>query len=106
MPRAGLACTNAAWAAAGLAGEIGYPAVTTGLLAGRRASASRPWTSTGGQGLVAGVDGAGDALADVAQLPGLGFGQGVEDQAADFAGVAGAAWVTLAWPWPVRVARV
>ena len=78
MPRAGLTRTNVARAAS-LASDIGYPAVTTGLLAERPASAPRPGTSTGGQGLVAGVDGAGDALADLAQLPGLGLGQRVED---------------------------
>ena len=33
----------------------------------------------GGHRLVVGVDGAGDALADLAQLPGLGLGQRVED---------------------------
>ncbi len=38
---------------------------------------------------VVGVDGADDAAADVAQLPGLGLGQRVEDQAADLLDVAG-----------------
>ena len=36
-----------------------------------------------------GVDGADDAPADLAQLPGLGLGQRVEDQAADLLDVAG-----------------
>ena len=89
MPRTGLTRTSVVGAAASLPGEIGYPAVTIGLLGGRSASAPRPWTSTGGRGLVVGVDGAGDAPADFAQLPGLGLGQRVEDQAADFVGVAG-----------------
>jgi len=39
--------------------------------------------------VVAGVDGADDAPADLAQLPGLGLGQRVEDQAADLLDVAG-----------------
>jgi hypothetical protein len=43
----------------------------------------------GEQGLVVGVDGTHDASADLAQLPGLGFGQRVEDQAADFLDMAG-----------------
>ena len=86
MPRTGLARDDVARDAAS---EIGYPAVTIGLLAERPASAPRPGTSTGGQGLVAGLDGADDAPADVAQLPGLSLGQRVEDQAADFLGVAG-----------------
>jgi len=35
------------------------------------------------------VDGADDLLADLVQLPGLGLGQRVEDQAADFLDMAG-----------------
>jgi hypothetical protein len=43
----------------------------------------------GRQGLVIGADGAHDAPADLAQLPGLGLGQRVEDQAADLLDMAG-----------------
>src|SRR5579862_4329546 len=43
----------------------------------------------GGQGLVVGADGARDAPADLAQLPGLGLGERIEDEAAYFVDMAG-----------------
>jgi hypothetical protein len=56
--------------------------------------------------VVVGVDGAGDAPADLAQLPGLGLGQRVEDQAADFLDMAGRGLGHLRLAVAGQVARV
>ena len=79
-------------------GPLPQPGPVAGQRRARRGGGCRSlgWLCGRGGGLrlvvgavVVGVDGADDAPADLAQLPGLGLGQRVEDQAADLLDVAG-----------------
>src|SRR6516164_9598329 len=60
----------------------------------------------GGQGLVVGVDGAGDALADLRSCGDWALVSGSKTRRRTSWTWPGAAWATFAWPWAVRVARV